>query len=135
MSDTLYLPWAAVSIDKFHLVKLGHDMVVTVKQRLACTYRGRRGRKDDPAWVHRLLLLRSGDNFTPRAWERLETVLCTDGPTYELSAVWGIKEQRRRLLTTDALAQAWRERRRMCHFTQLANMPERTKLYVAVVTW
>ena len=37
-----YLPRAAVSVDKFHLVKLGNDMVTTVRQRLARTHRGRR---------------------------------------------------------------------------------------------
>lgn len=130
-----WLPRAAVSVDKFHLVKLGNDMVTTVRQRLARTHRGRRGRKDDPAWAHRMLLLRGGNTLTPRAWERLETVFRTDDPTDELSAAWGIKEQLRRLLATDTLAQAWQERMRMGYFAQIANMPETTKLYDTVVTW
>ncbi|MGP9602914.1 ISL3 family transposase [Brachybacterium sp. AOP42-E1-35] len=130
-----WLPRAAVSVDKFHLVKLGNDMVTTVRQRLARTHRGRRGRKDDPAWAHRMLLLRGGDTLTPRAWERLETVFRTGDPTDELSAAWGIKEQLRRLLATDTLAQAWQERMRMGYFAQIANMPETTKLYDTVVTW
>ena len=37
----------------------------------------------------------------------------TDDPTDALSAAWGIKEQLRRLLSTDTLAQAWQERMRM----------------------
>lgn len=130
-----WLPRAAVSVDKFHLVKLGNDMVTTVRQRLARTHRGRRGRKDDPAWAYRMLLLRGGDTLTPRAWERLERVFRTDDPTDELSAAWGIKEQLRRLLATDTLAQAWQERMRMGYFAQIANMPETTKLYDTVVTW
>lgn len=125
-----YLPRAAVSVDKFHLVKLGNDMVTTVRQRLSRTHRGRRGRKDDPAWAHRMLLLRGGDTLAPRAWERLEAVFRTDDPTDELSAAWGIKEQLRRLL-----AQAWDERWRMGYFAQIANMPETTKLYDTVVAW
>nr|WP_245349513.1 ISL3 family transposase [Brachybacterium fresconis] len=130
-----YLPRAAVSVDKFHLVKLGNDMVTTIRQRLARTHRGRRGRKDDSAWAHRMLLLRGGDTLTPRAWERLEDVFRTDDPTDELSAAWGIKEQLRRLLATDTLAQAWDERMRMGYFAQIANMPEATKLYDTVVAW
>ena len=59
----------------------------------------------------------------------------TDDPTDELSAAWGIKEQLRRLLATDTLAQAWEERMRMGYFTQIANMPEATKLYDTVVAW
>ena len=130
-----YLPCAAVSVDKFHLVGLGNDMVTTVRQRLARTHHGRRGRKDDPAWAHRMLLLRGADTLTPGAWKRLEDVFRTDDPTDELSAAWGIKEQLRRLLNSDTLAQAWDERMRMGYFTQIANMPETTKLYDTVVTW
>ena len=109
-------------------------MVTTVRQRLARTHRGRRGRKDDPAWAHRMLLLRGGDTLTPRAWERLERVFRTTTPPTS-SASWGIKEQLRRLLATDTLAQAWQERMRMGYFVQIANMPEATKLYDTVVTW
>nr|WP_276548849.1 ISL3 family transposase [Brachybacterium muris] len=130
-----YLPRAAVSVDKFHLVKLGNDMVTTVRQRLARTHHGRRGRKDDPAWAHRMLLLRGTDTLTPRAWDRLEDVFGTVDPTDELSAAWGIKEQLRRLLATDTLAQAWDERMRMGYFVQIANIPEATKLYDTIVTW
>ncbi|MCS6710697.1 ISL3 family transposase [Brachybacterium sp. EF45031] len=130
-----YLPRAAVSVDKFHLVKLGNDTVTTVRQRLARTHHDRRGRKDDPAWAHRMLLLRGADTLTPHAWERLEDVFGTDDPTDELSAAWGIKEQLRRLLATDTLAQAWNERMRMGYFVQIANIPEATKLYDTIVTW
>ena len=130
-----WLPRAAVSVDKFHLVKLGNDLVTAVRQRLARTPSRSSGPKDDPAWAHRMLLLRGGDTLTPRAWERLERVFRTDDPTDELSASWGIKEQLRRLLATDTLAQAWQERMRMGYFVQIANMPEATKLYDTVVTW
>lgn len=115
-------------------MKLGNDMVTTVRQRLSRTHRGRRGRKDDPAWAHRMLL-RGADTLAPRAWERLEAVFRTDDPTDELSAAWGIKEQLRRLLATDTLAQARGERMRMGYFAQIANMPETTKLYDTAVAW
>ena len=74
-----------------------------------------------------MLLLRGGDTLTPRAWSGWRGC-CTDDPTDELSASWGIKEQLRRLLATDTLAQAWQERMRMGYFVQIANMPEATKL-------
>lgn len=45
-----YLPRAAVSVDKFHLVKLGNDMVTTVRQSLARAHHGRRDRR--PAAVY-----------------------------------------------------------------------------------
>lgn len=84
-----HLPRAAVSVDKFHLVKLGNDMVTRVRQRLTRAQHGRRGRKNDPAWAHRMLLLRGADTLSQRAWARLDRVFAIDDPTDELSATSG----------------------------------------------
>ncbi|QBF45103.1 ISL3 family transposase [Janibacter limosus] len=130
-----HLPLAAISVDKFHLVKLGHDMVTRVRQRLARQQHERRGRKNDPAWAHRLLLLRGADTLSERAWARLDRVFATDDPTDELSAAWAIKEQLRRLLTVDSLADAWEERMRLGYYVMVADMPETTALYETVVAW
>jgi len=130
-----HLPRAAVSVDKFHLVKLANDMVTSVRQRLAREQHGRRGRKSDASWAHRTLLLRGADSLSPRAWARLQRVLREDDPTDELGAAWGVKEQLRRLLDADTLAQAWEERMRLGHYVQLARMPETDRLYDTIVTW
>ncbi|NMM35507.1 MAG: transposase [Phycicoccus sp.] len=44
-----HLPCAAVSVDTFHLVKLGNDAMTAVRQRLVREHKGRRGRLVDPA--------------------------------------------------------------------------------------
>ncbi len=51
-------------------------MLTDVRQRVQHEQQGRRGLKVDPAWAHRRLLLRAGDQL---------------GPTIEISAAWGIK--------------------------------------------
>ncbi len=130
-----WLPRAAVSVDKFHMVKLGNDTVTAVRQRLLRQHHGRRGRQTDTVWAHRSLLLRGADSLTRRGWERLDEMFRRDDPTDELGAVWGIKEQLRRLLNSDTLTQAWDHRMRMGHYTQIADMPETTKLYDTVVAW
>ena len=130
-----WLPRAAVSIDKFHMVKLGNDAVTAVRQRLMREQHGRRGRKSDTVWAHRTLLLRGADSLSPRGWARLEEVFRRDDPTDELGAVWGVKEQLRRLLNSDTLAQAWDHRMRMGYYTQIADMTETTKLYDTIVAW
>jgi len=56
-----WLPKARVAVDHFHLVRLGNDMLTTVRRRVSWDRHDRRGRMADPAWAHRLLLLR-GDN-------------------------------------------------------------------------
>lgn len=130
-----YLPAAAVSVDKFHLVKLANEMVTKVRQRLSREQEGRRGTAKDPVWAHRLLLLRGADTLSERGWERLERLWRTDDPTDELSAAWACKEQVRRLLAAGSIAQAWDERMRLGHYTEVADMPEVDSLYKTIVTW
>lgn len=130
-----HLPHAAVSVDKFHLVKLGNDMLARVRQRLAREQHGRRGGKNDASWAHRTLLLRGADTLSDRAWARLGQVFRTDDPTDELSAAWAVKEQLRRLLSADTIAQAWDERMRLGHYAMVANTPETIALYDTVVAW
>ncbi|WKV15915.1 transposase [Janibacter limosus] len=106
-----------------------------MRQRPARQQHERRGRKNDPAWAHRLLLLRGADTLSERARARLDRVFATDDPTDELSAAWAIKEQLRRLLTVDSLADAREERMRPGYYVMVADMPETTALYETVVAW
>ncbi len=61
------LPQARIVLDHFHLVMLGNAMVTDVRQRALREHQGRRGMKVDPAWAHRRLLLRGGDQLSPKA--------------------------------------------------------------------
>lgn len=130
-----HLPNAAMSVDAFHLVALANDVVTKVRQRIVRDLHGRRGTAGDPAWANRRLLLRGADTLSPAAWARLERVLRTDDPTDELGAAWGIKEQVRRLLRTDTLADARTEKMRLGAYVLAANMPETDKLYDTICTW
>jgi len=97
---TQQLPNAKISVDPFHLVQLANLMVTRVRQRLIREREQRRGRKIDPAWAHRTLLLRGYDTLSKRGQDRLVWVFATDDPTDELPAAWGVKEQLRRLLAS-----------------------------------
>ena len=68
---TEQLPNAKVSVDPFHLVQLANLMVTRVRQRLIREREQRRGRKIDPAWANRTLLLRGYDTLSARAKARL----------------------------------------------------------------
>ncbi|GGH91086.1 hypothetical protein GCM10007170_06410 [Arthrobacter liuii] len=102
----MWLPRTAVSVDTFHLVKLGNDMLTVVRQRLTQQVHGRRGRSIDPVWANRRLLLRAGDTLSDRARNRLSTVFATDDATGKLQAAWLVKEQLRTLLASGSLADA-----------------------------
>jgi transposase len=129
------LPRAALSVDAFHLVKLGNDMVTRVRQRVTRDAKGRRGRLLDPAWVNRRLLLRAGDTLSGKARARLKATLAADDPTNEIGAAWGVKERLRQLLQADTLEQAEQRRTFLVDAVARAAMPESDRLLATVQAW
>lgn len=132
---TEQLPNAKVSVDPFHLVQLANLMVTRVRQRLIREREQRRGRKIDPAWANRTLLLRGYDTLSARAKARLQTVFASDDPTDELSAAWGVKEQLRRLLTVTGVDQARREKMILGCYVIAADMDETWRLWHTIQAW
>lgn len=128
----MWLPRTAVSVDAFHLVKLGNEMLTEVRQRLTQQVHGRRGRSIDPVWANRRLLLRAGDTLSDRARDRLRTVFTTDDPTGKLHAAWLVKEQLRALLLTGSLADAAAAKDRVQALVQQADQPETNRLWRTV---
>jgi transposase len=61
------LPNAVISVDPFHLVQLAKLILTRVRQRLVREREQRRGRKIDPAWAHRTLLLRGYNTLSKKA--------------------------------------------------------------------
>ena len=129
------LPNAAVSVDAFHLVQLANLMVTKVRQRLIRDREQRRGRKIDPAWANRMLLLRGYDTLSARAKARLDRVFATDDPTQELSAAWGVKEQLRRILKAGTVEQARTEKMILGCYVLAADMEEAWRLWATVQAW
>ena len=130
-----HLPHAALSVDPFHLVKLANDVVTEARQRVTREHKGRRGRGVDPVWTNRRLLLRAGDTLSPRALARLKATLRADDPTDEIGAAWGIKEQLRRLLASNSLADAAEQKLRLGALVPAADMPETDRLWATITTW
>ena len=102
-------------------------MVTAVRRRVSWDTRGRRGRKQDLAWAHRLLLPRGYDTLCARGRAGLKTVLAADDPTNEIGTAWGVKEQLRRLLACPSVEAAQRERATLNRYVALAAMPETIK--------
>jgi len=129
------LPNATIVVDHWHLVRLANQAVTEVRQRVARQQLGRRGRKADPAWAHRRLLLAAGDRLSRRGLDRLQQVFDHDDPTDEIGAAWGVKERLRQLLAERDLD---RVRHRLWVFydaAATANMPETTRLAETIQTW
>jgi len=130
-----WLPKARVSVDHFHLVKLGNDMLTDVRRRVSWDLHGRRGRGTDLAWAHRLLLLRGYDTLSERGRARLDDVLANDDPTQEIGAAWGVKEQLRLLLKSTTLTDATAARAKFDQYVVWAQMPETTRLKKTIDAW
>ena len=132
---TEQLPNAKISVDQFHLVQLANLMVTRVRQRLIREREQRRGRKIDPAWANRTLLLRGYDTLSASARTRLDTVFISDDATDELSAAWGVKEQLRRLLNTSTTEQARHEKMILGCYVMAADMEEIWRLWDTIQAW
>ncbi|WP_427019099.1 hypothetical protein ACQCSX_18875 [Pseudarthrobacter sp. P1] len=48
-------------------MQLANQVLTEVRQHLSQQVRGRRGRAVDPAWTHRMLLLRAGATLSDKA--------------------------------------------------------------------
>lgn len=134
------LPEATVVVDHFHLVMLANQAVTEVRQRVQREQHTRRGRKVDPAWAHRRLLLRAGDRLSKPALHRLQAVLAVDDPTEEIGAAWACKELLRQLLTAHGPSRYSRHEtaHRLTRFLAacaVADMPETTRLAGTIETW
>ena len=134
------LPHARIVLDHFHLVMLANTMLTDVRQRVQREQHARRGRKLDPAWAHRRLLLRAGDTLSPQARARLKTVLATDDRTGELGAAWAAKELLRQLLQAHGPTRYSRHEtaHRLTRFLTacaVADMAETTRLASTIERW
>jgi transposase len=131
----MWLPRTAVSVDAFHLVLLGNNMLTEVRQRLTQETKGRRGRTTDPVWANRRLLLRAGESLSDRGRDRLSQVFDLDDPTGKLQAAWNVKEQLRALLRTGSLQDAAAAKARLGELVDIAAQPETTRLWRTVCRW
>ncbi len=134
------LPHARIVLDHFHLVMLANKALTDVRQRVSHEQHDRRGRKHDPAWAHRRLLLRAGDTLSPQALARLKTVLATDDPSGQLSAAWAVKELLRQLLqahgpTRYSRHETAHRRTRFLNACVVADMAETTRLAATIERW
>ena len=129
------LPNAKIAIDPFHLVQLANLCVTRVRQRLAQQVHQRRGRKIDPAWAHRMLLLRGYNTLSPRGRARLDRVLTDDDPTGELGAAWGIKEALRLILASNTIEQARAAKARFDAWVIAADTDETDRLAATITAW
>ena len=128
----------AVAVDHFHVVALVNQAMPEVRQPLSHQVHGRRCRAIDPAWAHRMLLLRTGETLSQGARARLTSVFATDDPTGKLKGaweVWEVKEQVRTLLRTGSLEDAELAKEHLEYLVKESVQPETTRLWHTICRW
>ncbi len=129
------LPDATLVIDHFHAIRLASEAVNDVRRRVQQAQLGHRGRKHDPLYGIRRLLLRTWSNLTERGWERLRAGLAAGDPDGEVAAVWLAREMLAEVYAARDVAHA---KRRLIVFLQHAadaDIPELTRLATTIDRW
>src|SRR5215212_8736878 len=95
---------ARVVVDHFHAVRLANTMVDQVRRRTQQATLGHRGRKRDPLYRVRKLLLTAAEQLTSRGRVRLRAGLAAGDPSGEVAVAWQGKELLRAVYGADDLA-------------------------------
>jgi transposase len=97
---------ARVVVDHFHAIKLANTVVDQVRRRTQQALLGHRGRKHDPLYRIRKLLLTAAEQLTSRGRARLRAGLAAGDRFGEVTAAWQGKELLRAVYAANDLASA-----------------------------
>jgi len=92
--------------DPFHVVRICNRMVDEVRRRVQNETMGHRGRKDDPLYRARKLLIRGDERLDERGREKLMEALRRGDPFDEVVGAWLAKEACRSVYMQDDVEQA-----------------------------
>ncbi len=96
-----HLGHATVVADPFHITRLGNRAVDDARRRTQKELTGHRGRKGDPLYDIRKILLTGAERLGERGWQRLLDALRRGDPHDEVLACWLAKEHLREVYAVD----------------------------------
>jgi transposase len=126
---------ATVVVDHFHAIRLANAVVDQVRRRVQQATLGHRGRKHDPLYRIRKLLLTAAEQLTSRGRARLRAGLAAGDPGGEVAAAWQGKELLRAVYAADDLADARAALERFYRWADGVGMAELSRLARTVRTW
>jgi len=97
---------ARVAADPFHIVRLANRALDDCRRRTQHDTTGHRGRRGDPLYGARKLLLKGAERLDPQGWERLHKALDHSDPYDEVADCWAAKEKIRSVFQTGDPGQA-----------------------------
>jgi transposase len=126
---------ATVVVDHFHAIKLANAVVDQVRRRTQQATLGHRGRKRDPLYRIRKLLLTAAEQLTQRGRARLRAGLAAGDPTGQVAAAWQGKELLRAVYTAGDLAAARAALDRFYRWSDGVRVAELSRLARTVRAW
>jgi transposase len=132
---TARLGHATVVVDHFHAVKLANAVVDQVRRRTQQTTLGHRGRKRDPLYRIRKLLLTAAEQLAQRGRVRLRAGLALGDPTGEVAAAWQGKELLRAVYAAVGMPAARAALERLYRWADGVNVAELSRLARTVRAW
>jgi transposase len=88
----VHLGHATLVVDHWHVIRLANACVDEVRRRVQQDTLGHRGRKGDPLYRIRKLLVMAAERLDDRGWQRLATGLAAGDPDGQVTAAWQLKE-------------------------------------------
>ena len=92
---SVMLPKASQVVDSFHLIQLANRSLDSVRRRVQTEQLGHRGRRDDPLYRARRVLLMGEERLGVEATERLTSLLELGDPHGEVAIAYRVKERLR----------------------------------------
>lgn len=92
--------------DPFHVVRIGNRAVEDVRRRVQQEQVGHRGRKHDPLYKIRRLLVQGGERLNDRGWERVLLGIQVGDPNLEVTMAWLTKDALRGVYQTKDVDEA-----------------------------
>jgi transposase len=126
---------ARVVVDHFHAIRLANTVVDQVRRRTQQATLGHRGRKRDPLYRIRKLLLTAQEQLTQRGRVRLRAGLAAGDPSGEVAAAWQGKELLRAVYRAVGMPAARAALERFYHWCDGVQIPELSRLARTVRAW
>ncbi|MBI1918295.1 MAG: ISL3 family transposase [Planctomycetes bacterium] len=127
---------AVLVLDPFHAVRLANRRVDAARRRVQNETLGHRGRKNDPLYQVRKILLMGAERHTERSAGRLEAALAAADPFEEVGCVWVAKELLRDVYKADGRRDAEKRLFRFYSWcADHADIPEIMTLALVIEEW
>ncbi len=132
---TSRLEYATAVLDPFHVVRLLTSAVDEVRRRVQNDTLGHRGRKGDPLYGIRRVLLRGAERHTPASWARLLAGVDAGDSGGQLAQVWIALQDLRHVYGAVSIDQARHRLHRFYWRCATAGVPELTRVARTISAW